>query len=292
MAFITPVALLWLLWVGRWAEAFLIVWPMLYVLASLGILYVEPRYIRYAGLTYLLALPIVLTRGMDILLSVSSRRRPEPRYLRRIVGSVGLGILVVGAVVQFLSMEAVAQSQALSDRLNTAELRWRILSDRLHWRALLDMTFTLAIPAVDVSRTSSGLEVNARAPDGRYLLTAPIGAETNGTIAIRYRVTLQRGAIGFGVFSADGGTWLSYRPLSGAPGNNLDGMFVSFVNPGSSFVVVAQDTGDELRATIGRLEWAVVCTGSFSFLGTLFGSEPVEPVDCPVSDVCAAPVAV
>lgn len=45
----------------RWCDAFIVAGPMVIALGSLGLLYVEPRYVRYASISYLLAFPVALS---------------------------------------------------------------------------------------------------------------------------------------------------------------------------------------------------------------------------------------
>jgi hypothetical protein len=61
MAILAPGLIFLLVRAKRFTDAFIIALPMIYALASLGILYVERRYVRYAGLTYLLAFQILFS---------------------------------------------------------------------------------------------------------------------------------------------------------------------------------------------------------------------------------------
>ncbi len=76
MAVFAPLAVVGLVRANRTADAFLIGWPTAYALASLGLLYVERRYVRYAGLTYLLVLPVLLMEGERL---VRKRFTPRPQ---------------------------------------------------------------------------------------------------------------------------------------------------------------------------------------------------------------------
>lgn len=78
MAVFAPLIIMRLVWANRAADALLIGWPMAYALASLGILYVERRYVRYAGLTYLLALPVLFMEGERLIREHSTTRPQNP----------------------------------------------------------------------------------------------------------------------------------------------------------------------------------------------------------------------
>jgi hypothetical protein len=274
MAFITAIALIWLLRMRRWADAFLIALPMMYALGSLGPLYVELRYVRYAGLTYLLVLPIVLGKVVDVMTAGWPRRyRPsDPQYLRSMIGVAGVVVVAAGAAFQLASTTRAAQSQGLIERLDLGS------SPLPASRTLDDVGFRPAAPDVQTARDAVGLHLRAKANSGAYLLMAPMGAQANGGAIIRYRVTLLQGVIGFGVLSADSRRWLSYEPLSGDPGREVEGTFISMVEPGSQFVIDTQ--GGTVEAVATKLEWTLVCARPAGLFRLLFDRTPVPASPC------------
>lgn len=50
-----------LIWAKRWTDALLVVGPLAFALFSLGLIYVEPRYVRYAALTYVLGFSVLVS---------------------------------------------------------------------------------------------------------------------------------------------------------------------------------------------------------------------------------------
>lgn len=76
MAILTPILLFFMLREGRYDDAYLIALPALYAIVSLGFMYLERRYVRYAGLSYLLAFPIVIGIAID---SLPARSKSLPR---------------------------------------------------------------------------------------------------------------------------------------------------------------------------------------------------------------------
>jgi hypothetical protein len=275
MAFVTPVVLVQLLRTRRTADAFLIAWPMFYALASLGVLYVERRYVRYAGLTYLLALPIALKMTLEMPLPQWSRRWwcPELRVLKLAAGAVALTILVSGVGLQILSMRALAGA-ALANRLDATVPQPPTLG-------LSDINFRPVIPAAAYSRNSSGLTLHASAPAGTYLLMAPMESRVNAAAVVRYRVKLKQGqAIGLGILSADKSHWLSHQITSGAAGATLEGTLVSSAEVGSNFVIDAQDASGETNADFARLEWTFTCIKAANLLRIFFKKEKVQAETC------------
>jgi hypothetical protein len=76
MAILAPGLIFLLVRAKRFTDAFIIALPMIYALASLGILYVERRYVRYAGLTHLLAFQILFSDLTKVFLrSIGDRFR-------------------------------------------------------------------------------------------------------------------------------------------------------------------------------------------------------------------------
>lgn len=279
MAFITPVALVRLLRARRAADAFLIAWPMLYALATLGVLYVERRYVRYAGLTYLLVLPVAYKMIMEMRLPLwmLQWQYPSTRLLKLAVGTVIMTILVSGVGLQILSMRAVAGTQALANRLDA-----RISVPPTS--TLGEIRFKPVIPTVSVSHNPAELELRASAPAGTYLLMTPMGSQLNGAVIVHYRVTLKRGrAVGIGILSADTTTWLSHQTAIGAAGETLEGTLISQVEVGSSLIIDAQDGSGETAAAFDQLDWAFVCPESANLFRVFLGKEKIHAGTCSVS---------
>lgn len=275
MAFVAPVVLVWLLWLRRRADAFLIAWPMLYALASLGVLYVEPRYVRYAGLTYLMAMVAGLGCGADLLSKAWPRqwRLVQPRHILSTVGVVGVLLLAIGTTYQLVQMRKTAQAQGISDGFDIHA----VLEPNFN---LGNITFRPAVPTVKSSLGAAGLDLHGNIPVGHYLLIAPMDAGKGGQIIIRYRVTLKRGSVGLGVLSGDGAKWLSHRLVSGEVGTQIEGLFLSTVEAGSQFVIDAQGTEPGIDAVINKLDWTFDCRKPVNLFSLFFNRGTVKPSAC------------
>lgn len=87
MAILTPILLFFMVKAKRFSDAFLIALPMLYAIVSLGFIYVERRYVRYAGITYLMAFSIVLGIVIDQITLLRQRRHVGAAVGRDIVSA-------------------------------------------------------------------------------------------------------------------------------------------------------------------------------------------------------------
>ena len=274
-ALMTPIVLIWLLYMRRLADAFLVALPIAYALGSLGILYVEKRYVGYAGLSYLLALIALFAALGDVCRALWSRQwgAGEPRRLFAAVGVVGFVVLGAAAAFQLVLMRDVAHGQGLIDRLNV-DVALQPTSD------FKDILFRPVVPSVEISRGEAGLELRANAPIGHYLLAAPTGARKNGGMIVRYRAILKNNAIGLGVLSANSEKWLSHRTLASEAPEPIEGAFASLVEAGSQFVIDAAGAKPGTDVLISRLEWALVCPEPVNLLHSFLNRRPVEPRAC------------
>lgn len=275
MAFVTPVVLIRLLLERRVADAFLIAWPMGYALASLGILYVEQRYVRYVGLTYLLALPIALGTAADMVSAIWPRRWQfvEPRQIVSGIAATFFLILIAGIAWQLAFMRDVAQTKLTADRLDVS-------APFEPTSSMGNIAFKLATPTVNISRSAAGLELQANESPGLYLLTAPTGARRNSLVVMRYNATLRRGGIGFGVLSREGNRWLSHLNVAGEVGKAIEGTFVSAAQSGSSFVIDAQGAKPGVDVIFTKLEWALVCPRPVNLWAVFLSKASVEGGEC------------
>ncbi len=274
MAFFLPVGLIWLIRARRIAEAFLIALPMLYALGSLGLLYVEARYVRYAGLTYLLILPVIFDVLAKLLRTGGFRQRlGVPRHVVVAIGVLGFITLGSATALQLILVRNAATNQGLSDRLNVNAVLAPTSS-------LENISFKPAVPGVETAHSEAGLELRANAPVGRYLLMAPIGARKDGSMIVRYRITQKRGGAGFGVLSAGGVRWLSQHWEAGEAGKEIEGAFTSVVETGSELVIFAAGTKPGTDVLISRLEWTLVCPEPINLLDLLLSKTMIEPRSC------------
>jgi len=274
----TPFALLWLLWRRRWTDALLVALPAGYALCSLGILYVEQRYVRYASLTYALAFPVLLAASADLpsrfARDWSEKRRSQARLTLAVAAMIGL---IIHAAVQYGALRSKAMREVYSQRLDLGT------TQALPWSQGLDeLSFVKAMPDVEISKSGTGLALSAEARDGLYLATAPLESGQSEAVTVRYRVRLDEAGLGMGVLSADNQRWLSYSYLTGAPGSVIEGEFTTMVEPGSSLVITAEDGEGRYRALIQGIKWKGGCVSEAKPepLGLLFNKDLIAMGPC------------
>jgi hypothetical protein len=253
--------LFWLLLKKRWADALLVAGPMAYAIFSLGPMYVELRYVRYAALTYLLAPPVLfslLLQRFDVWQS-----RWERRWYfesRGLVGGACSIVLTACAALSVPTLNKLASQFGLSSLISNYDA-----SAIRPEHTLADIAFSKAVPTVQMARIETGLRITSSVGSG-YLLSAPL-AGSAGVILVRYTIAIESGGLAIGILSRDRSRWISQQAVSQrAP--VVNGQMGSVVEPGSAMVVSASSpTGNEVKATIESLDWTLVCP-----------SERVQPI--------------
>ncbi len=273
VALVTPVVLIWMLYRRRWAEAFLTALPMAYALGSLGFLYVELRYVRYAGLTYLMVLALVFTAAGNLLVAAWPGGAQRAEFRRSAVGAALFFVVGLGALYQLRATIKAAEVLGLAGRLDVDSVKSPI-------SGLDDLAFRPALPSVEIASGVSGLRLQARVPAGTYLALAPLRAQENGVVIIRYHAAVSRGAIGFGVLSAGGERWLSHQNVPGGGNGGAEGSLVSPVEPGSQLVIDAQNADDGIDAVVSGLQWSLACPRPAGILRLFFSSKPIPAREC------------
>ncbi len=275
MAYATPIVLTCLIYRGRWADAFLIALPMAYALGSLGFVYVEFRYVRYAGLTYLFVLAFVLSAAGSLSLATWGARalRAKLLQLRSAVGLVLFLAVALGTLYQLRITTKAAEIQGLADRLDVS-------ASQLPISELEDLVFQPALPSIGAASGKTGLQLQARVPAGTYLALAPLRAQAKGVAVIRYRATVQRGAIGLGILSANGDRWLSHQDAQAGANGEFEGSFVSVVETGSLLVIDARRADEGIEAVVNKLQWSLGCPTAAGFLRLFLGDKTIPAREC------------
>jgi hypothetical protein len=85
---------------GRLRRAIVLALPMAYALASIGLVYYEPRYVRYAQLSGVLAVPIVVDAIGRTLVARAPRGGDPAAHARRVT--------IIGALAVFAALAAAA----------------------------------------------------------------------------------------------------------------------------------------------------------------------------------------
>jgi hypothetical protein len=243
-AWATLLAMTWLLWKQRWPEAFLIGGPMAFALLSLGFVYVEARYVRYAALSYVLGFPVLVVLVVDFVTSRFSflKRLGSPPSIKAALGAAGVAAVSIYFVTQ----------QAL---LNKAEYQSMILaaidsSDRQFSEhpdiTAQSLTFEPAIPAASIAISPYGLDIQAMVRNSSYLLWAALNAKKAAAAVISYRIKLIEGDLTVGILSGDEQILLGHQLISGLPESVQAGKFKSQVEAASRIVFESNRAGKQI----------------------------------------------
>ena len=239
-AWATLLAMTWLVWKRRWPEAFLIGVPMGVALLSLGFVYVEARYVRYAGLSYVLGFPVLVALIADF---VASRFKALNRFGSSFSIKAGLGTVGVAAIIIYF-----ATNQQL---LNRTEYQSMIPadidpSDRQfsEHKAIpaQPLTFGPAIPAASTTISPQGLDVQAMVPNPSYLAMAALNADNADAAVVRYRVKLIEGELTVGILSPEKQQrFLGIQIVSGTSESVQAGKFQAPMEAASRIVLSSWD---------------------------------------------------
>lgn len=271
----TPIALIWLALKRRWADTLLVAGPMGYALISLGLMYVELRYVRYAGLTYLLGAAVLLSLIVDSATQHNQWKWPSTQAIKVAVGIVGCTAAAAYFLISLPQLHQQTKSSARFSLLNLKSIDMKFADVRLE-----TIRFTEAIPDAKMSASSSGLAIRARAPAGRYLLIARLADTKADAVVIRYRMESLAGQIGIGILSADSRRWLDQTAVTTTPQGS---MLASAFQPGSTLVLFAQlpDLGNEIDVIVREMDITFVCFGrKIKPLLEFFNRAPIAATAC------------
>jgi hypothetical protein len=235
-AWATLAAIVWLLWKRRWPEAFLIAGPMVFALLSLGFVYVELRYVRYAGLSYLLGFPVLVALVAEFLARHfrTLDRFGGARSIKAAIGAAG----VVAVAVYFAGQQPLL-GKAVSLTLIARD------PDQVNRNAahpditIQSLALEPVIAAVSTTSGPEGLDVRAVAPNFSYLLMAALNPGNADAVTIGYRIKLIEGDVNLGLLSGDENRFLGSRNLSGPPDSVHSSRFLSVAESTNKLVVSA-----------------------------------------------------
>jgi hypothetical protein len=233
-AWATLLAMTWLLWKQRWPEAFLIGGPMAFALLSLGFVYVEARYVRYAGLSYVLGFPVLVALVVDF---VTSRFKVLNQFggspsIKANLGAAGLAaIIIYFATDQPLLNKAEYQSMIFA-AIDSSDRQFSEHPDI----PAQSLTFEPAIPAASIAISPKGLDIQAMVRNSSYLLWAALNANKAAAAVVSYRIKLIEGDLTVGILSGDQQIFLGDQPISGPSESVQAGKFKSPVEAASRIV--------------------------------------------------------
>jgi hypothetical protein len=278
-AWLSVLAVVWLAWKRRWSDAFLICGPMAFALLSLGFVYVEPRYVQYAGITYLLGGVVFVALLVDLVTArFSALDNPAgSRSIKNAVGAIGAAVVAIYLGTEHAALSRAAYRGAIASDKNEQILQSGGSAD------IQPLTLVPATPAVTASISPNGLDVQATTRFS-YLIVAEANAKKAEVAVIRYRIKLMAGDLMIGILSGDQRRFLGSKPVATTPEPLHEGNFRSPVEETSTLVLSGSNFYErETRFQVQHFEMILLCTeDSFWFAPKyLFGK-----TELPKTGVC------
>jgi hypothetical protein len=263
-AWATLPAMLWLLWKRRWPDAFLVAGPLAFALLSLGFIYVELRYVRYAGISYLVGFPVLVALAVDYAASLS--KRLDARSIKAAIGAFGVAAITIYFATQ---QPLLRKSEYLTLISKDADPLSRNAD---HPDVTIQsLAFQPAIAAVSTTSSPEGVDVQSAVRNGSYLLTAALNPGKADVVAVVYRVKLIEGDVNFGILSGDEKTFLGNQTVSGPPNSVQSSRLLSAAQPASLLVVSATNPTEQgTRFQIQDLQITFLCLEKPFELGPLY----------------------
>jgi hypothetical protein len=254
----TLLAIIGLLWKRRWPEAFLIGGPMAFALLSLGFVYVEARYVRYAALSYVLGLPVLLALVVDF---ATSRFKTLDQFGGSPSIKTNLGAAGAAAIISYFTIQQPLLTKAAYQNMTIAAID---TSDRQFSEhpgiPAQPLTLEPVIPAASTTIGPQGLDVQAAVRNSSYLVMATLNANKADAAVISYRIKLIEGDLTAGILSGDQQIFLGHLPIFGLPESVQASKFKSPVEAGSRIVFSASNPTDRgSKFQIQDLEVSFLC---------------------------------
>jgi hypothetical protein len=235
-AWATLLAIIWLLSKQRWPEAFLIGGPMAFALFSLGFMYVEARYVRYAGLSYVLGFPVLVALVVD---SVTSRFKALNQYggspsIKTNLGAAGLAAIIIYFATQQQMLKRAEYESMIPADIDPSDQQF---SEHTAIPAQ-PLTFRPAIPAASTTISPQGLDVQAMVRNPSYLAIAALNAGKADAAVVRYRIKLIEGDLTVGILSPEKQQrFLGIQTISGLSESVQAGKFQAPMEAASQIVL-------------------------------------------------------
>jgi hypothetical protein len=268
-AWASLLAIIWLLWKRRWPEVFLIGGPMAFALLSLGFVYVEPRYVRYAALSYVLGFLVLLTLIVDF---ATSRFKALNQFGGSPSIKANLGAAGAAAIIGYFATQQPLLNKAEYESMITANID---SSDRQFLQhpgiAAQPLTFEPAIPAASTTFSAQGIDIQAMARNGSYLVMATLNANEADAAVVRYRIKLIEGDLSIGILSGSQRIFLSTQFITGLSESVHVGKYQTPVEAGSRIVLSTSDPTERgSKFQIQDLEVSFLCVEDPTWFAPLY----------------------
>lgn len=235
----------------RWAAAFLVAGPLVYALLSLGFVYVETRYVRYASLTYIFSAVIAMS-AIAWCLALGSRGRA--RRFSAVLGTMGiLGLMYFATPGE---IQAAARQTVANLYASTA------LGNLAPDFQFSDLTFKPVFEETRLTPMPDGSAILVTTPGTwSYQLMAPLPGTGSRIIALRYDIELKEGGLGIGVLTGDGSRFLAQTSLPAKDGpTHYTGTLTAEIENNAQLVIYNFNPAEtSTRALIRAIDGYEIC---------------------------------
>jgi hypothetical protein len=215
----------------RYSIALLVCAPIVYAVLSLGPVYAEERYVRYALISYVLA-GVVLLETIRSASVVAVGHRTAIRALQ-VAGVVSIMVAFGIVLYGYLSL--------LIPPVRAAAIAAELSADRSGNPAPLHLDWKASDTGVEIHTTESGQILLQSSPGPTaYQLAAPLSTDGAPVIEIQLRADLKRGTMLLGALSADRSRWLNIVGI-GTPGPNLYSLTTQTDDASQIILVIANN---------------------------------------------------
>ena len=253
-ALTVPFALAGLLLRRRWSDAALVAGPLVYALLTLGPMYVEPRYVRYAAVTYLLAPPVLVVLLVEAVgPRLNERGWPVTSNVNGFIGGAALSLLLVLGLTHFSSLRDQADKAAMT----------YILAQREHDKKGLSNLGRISLPRVigetSLTDTPAGERLVSTDQIYKYLAAGPLPIAKPTWVQVTYVVNVRSGGVVIGILSAQN-QWVAQGTVAAERQKTVADRLVAKVDPGAQLVVSGfNPDGKPVDVTIEQLDLDKIC---------------------------------
>ncbi|HEX3945440.1 MAG TPA: glycosyltransferase family 39 protein [Rhizomicrobium sp.] len=194
------IAVAFLLWRRRYIEAFFISGPIGYALVSLGLVYIEPRYVRYAAISYLLADAVLLQAFVSAIARL--------KFSSWTVPAAAAAAVLVTLEPTVKGLIRIDQADAVQQLIENGPLPTFASLSHFEWQK--------SVPDAEVENTSDGhLSLTSSSGSVEYQIMAPVTLIGHvDYVALRVRADIKYGGFAAGILKQDGSRFLAMQPLA------------------------------------------------------------------------------
>jgi 4-amino-4-deoxy-L-arabinose transferase-like glycosyltransferase len=236
----------------QYACVLLILGPLGYALATNGLMYVEPRYIRYAQISYLLAAGLVLD---GVLASLDWLRRYLPSRLSW-AARPAAAIIAAMPLLVWTARESAILDRAALHVLYEPDLR-RLRAGPEGPRALAAERWFAVVPGASVAEGAGQTIVLTSERTSGYQAMSEIGTRGIAALRIDYDIAVKGRQASIGVLSGDAARFYGMQPLP--PGQRIVDALLTGVGPPQVFLVLQSTTKDRTEVVLNAVRTSSIC---------------------------------